>query len=76
MGRIIHYYHLGNEIEAPKSDVIKTNADRVRAMTDEELVNQFTETMGFCCPVKGVDCSLEPDCRACFDRWLKQEVTE
>lgn len=51
-----------------------TNADRIRSMTDEELVNQFTETMGFCCPMKGVDCSLEPDCRACFDRWLKQEA--
>ena len=54
----------------------KSNADRIRAMTDEELVEQFAEEMGFCCPVKGVDCSLEPDCRVCFARWLKQEVQE
>ena len=60
----------------PCKDRRISNADRIRSMTDEELVNQFTETMGFCCPVKGVDCSLEPDCRMCFDRWLKQEVTE
>lgn len=53
-----------------------TNADRIRAMTNEELVKQFAVEMGFCCPVKGVDCSLEPDCRVCFARWLKQEATD
>ena len=55
---------------------IKTNADRIRAMTDEELVEQFAVEMGFCCPVEGIDCSLEPDCRVCFARWLKQEAME
>ena len=53
-----------------------TNADRIRSMTDEELVGQFAEEMGFCCPVKGIDCSLEPDCRVCFARWLKQEAKD
>ena len=54
----------------------KTNGDRIRLMSDEELVGQFAEEMGFCCPVKGIDCSLEPDCRVCFARWLKQEANE
>jgi len=53
-----------------------TNADRIRSMTDEELVELLTEEEGFCCPVRGVDCLKELDCQECFARWLKQEVTE
>ena len=44
MSRMVYFDHLGNEIDAPKSDVIKTNAtnaDRIRSMTDEELCNEF-----------------------------------
>jgi len=72
-------FQLYSESEAKHifaADKPKTNADRIRAMTDEELVKQFAVEMGFCCPVKGVDCSLEPDCRVCFARWLKQEAAD
>lgn len=53
-----------------------TNADRIRAMTDEELVKQFASVDGFCCPIKGVDCYSESDCRVCFASWLKEEAKE
>ena len=59
-----------------------TNADRIRAMTDEELADNFASR---CCPHKDefYNCgeinrkefSLE-DCKSCWLDWLKQEVTE
>jgi hypothetical protein len=49
-----------------------TNADRIRCMNDEELADLFTCIDMFCCPVKGISCAKEPDCKACFERWLKQ----
>lgn len=52
---------------------IKTNADRIRSMTDEELAETFTCIDMFCCPVKGANCADEPDCKGCFERWLKRE---
>lgn len=40
MGRTVYYDHNGNLIDPPKADPIKpTNADRIRAMTDEELAD-------------------------------------
>ena len=53
---------------------IVTNADRIRAMTDEELAREFTRLDMFCCPVTGVTCANEPKCQDCFKRWLKQEA--
>ena len=53
-----------------------TNADRIRSMADEELVELLTEEEGFCCPVRGVNCLKELDCQECFARWLKQEADE
>ena len=61
-----------------KEPSLRTNADRIRAMTDEELAEFLT-------PVKCVDCHLL-DCgveeigdnRTCEQRirdWLKQEVS-
>ena len=46
--------------------VPKTNADRIRAMTDEELVNFF---WNWC---EGVECKGK-DCDECIEIWLKQE---
>lgn len=51
-----------------------TNADRIRAMPDEELAREFTRLDMFCCPVTGVTCAYEPKCQDCFKRWLKQEA--
>lgn len=53
-----------------------TNADRIRAMTDEELVENFRDLMPdelFCsgvCPDCGQD-SIPP-CDLCRLKWLKQ----
>lgn len=46
-----------------------TNADRIRAMTDEELAEKVS-MMTFCsaCPVPGCDCLLDLD--TCKDTWL------
>lgn len=52
----------------------QTNADRIRAMSDEELAREFTRLDMFCCPVSGVTCAYEPKCQDCFKRWLKQEA--
>ena len=54
----------------------KTNADRIRAMSDEELAETFTCIDMFCCPVEGISCAREPDCKSCFERWLKQEAED
>ena len=80
MSRIVYYDCKGNEIEAPKSDVIKTNADKIRAMTDEELA----ESLGILadcreCSHRNADDScniIDGSCQTQWLDWLKQEVTE
>ena len=49
-----------------------TNADRVRAMTDEELA-EFCIKYTFNCP--SVDCP-DDDCKGCWFEWLRQEVKD
>lgn len=54
-----------------------TNADRIRAMSDEELATAL-ETALFC-PYKGTDewCGLKNEyCNACLLDWLQQPVEE
>ena len=54
-----------------------TNADRIRSMTDEELVHQFTQRDTFFCPVAKGDtdtCRGNWSCEDCFAKWLKKEV--
>lgn len=54
-----------------------TNADRIRAMSDEELANMWC-TYVDCgeCP-KRIGCSMNyQDCLRLALEWLKQEVTE
>ena len=47
----------------------QTNADRIRTMTDEELVDII------CCQYK--ECKdLDAECNKCLLEWLKQEVEE
>ena len=57
----------------------QTNADRIRAMTDEELAEFMAKNVG-CneCPFF-VTCRSAPQDRECSDRWLdwlQQEVRE
>ena len=53
----------------------KTNADRIRSMTDEELSEMLR------CPYKDVEtwvrkCSQYKSCPECMLDWLKEEVKE
>lgn len=56
-----------------------TNADKIRAMTDEEIAALFTMEynggMVYTCPVISTDCENDI-CDECFLRWLKQEAKE
>ena len=49
-----------------------TNADRIRAMTDEELVNVIPCPLGFSI----FRCPIERQCGPCKREWLKQPVEE
>lgn len=49
----------------------QTNADRIRAMTDEELA-EFVSGLG--CPDHAMDCMRA--CLECCLKWLKQPVKE
>lgn len=65
--------------EALQKQKTQTNADRIRAMTNDQLVKLFTafEYDGkpiFSCPADGPNCSMENECRECFLSWLKQEA--
>lgn len=54
------------------NEKIKTNADRIRAMTDEELVDVIE------CPF-GIDadiCFPKKSCAACVLKWLRSPVEE
>ena len=62
------------EMETETAKRKMTNADRIRAMTDEEL----SETIK--CPYPGLECLHVNDdnypCSKCKLDWLKQEVAE
>ena len=50
--------------------VQKTNADKIRAMNDEELAKVMERMLG--CPVTG-DCKkMLEDCNDCWLEWLQQ----
>lgn len=56
----------------------KTNADRIRAMTDEELAEKVSR-ITFCsaCPVPGCDDFLGMDqCRDAWLSWLRSQVED
>lgn len=52
---------------------VKTNADRIRAMSDEELA-QFLNTRG--CPSENHSNCFEMPCKHCWEKWLKQPAEE
>ena len=48
----------------------QTNADRIRAMSDEELAKVMERMLG--CPITG-DCKkMSEDCNDCWLEWLQQ----
>lgn len=54
-----------------------TNADRIRAMSDEELAEWFNVMNGIdkVCPDFGAH-NCRESCRECWLDWLKREVSE
>lgn len=54
----------------------QTNADRIRAMTDEELA-ELIYRRHTCPPGKGyLDCKISDTCDKCWVDWLQQPVKE
>lgn len=54
----------------------KTNADRIRSMTDEELLNWINGIPSACMDFDNESrCTLFDTCRECWLEWLKQEAS-
>ena len=51
-----------------------TNADRIRAMSDEELSKWISDNADTLCPPKDSYCTA--DCALCWLEWLKEEAEE
>ena len=49
-----------------------TNADRIRAMSDEEMAKKLGRGLG--CPVTADCMKMSGDCKACWLDWLQQPV--
>lgn len=53
----------------------KTNADRIREMTDEELAEKTCRMIVcFCCPVKGCRGCAPDECTEALLSWLRSPV--
>ena len=71
----------GADIEMEKNREIKTNADRVRNMTNEELAYFLLDVNDSCyLPCKIIDekCrhfGTDKGCKDCFKEWLESEYT-
>jgi len=72
-----NYSGLAEEYGIPPTGYEKknqTNADRIRAMTDEELAGLFADMrQEHWCPPDGGDC--KEYCSDCWLDWLKKEAT-
>ena len=59
----------------PKPYKAQTNADKIRAMSDEELADIISREAGYCAPTG--DCEkASNDCKDCWLDWLKQSAEE
>lgn len=58
-------------VDGPCSDEMPTNADRIRAMTDEELA----KTLDMSCP-PDTSCNDGQNCVKCWKDWLQQPAKE
>ena len=80
MSRTVYYDWQGNEVKPPKAaPVPMTNADRIRAMTDEELADIMGPYECVGCPVEteNGECLQEGEnCHKALLRWLKSPVEE
>lgn len=64
-----------NDMDVPSK---RTNADRIRAMSVEELARKFAEQTWRVCPPLGNGCQsgLGFGCKKCWLDWLNQEVSD
>ena len=67
--------------DLPDADVVQTNADRIREMSDEELAKMFTKASADGCPPKmDWDCAKDEygwdACDDCWCKWLRQQHKE
>lgn len=68
MSKYVYVDHTGCLLDPP-IELPETNADRIRAMTDEELAEVI------CCQnYKHKDDCFNTPCSECIKEWLKQEV--
>ena len=51
-----------------------TNADRIRAMSDEEMAKLLDYKLG--CPAAGDCTKMSKDCKACWLDWLQKPADE
>ena len=58
----------GFNLDVPVIGVGKTNADHIRSMTDEDLINVIPCPLGF----SMFRCTIEKPCVYCKREWLKQ----
>lgn len=49
----------------------KTNADRIRSMTDEELAELLSTGTFICDKLDDNHCEYTPDCKECRLSWLR-----
>ena len=56
-------------LDYPKPYKSQTNADRIRAMSDEELADVVANGVG--CVLKAPHC-MDVDCTPCILKWLQQ----
>ena len=63
-----------NHTDCPYRTEPITNADRIRAMSDEELCNAIKKTYIGMAPWCDHHCTLDDDCKCntCLKEWLKQ----
>ncbi len=54
---------------------LQTNADRIRAMSDEELA-KVPMMFGYSCVFQNRECGIEQTCEMCLLEWLKQPAEE
>ena len=77
--RVLDEYEYNGKTIREWADLIanpKTNADRIRSMTDEELAQYMgdVQTWGGCPNYGARNCT--ENCADCWLDWLKQEVGE
>ena len=57
-------------LDYPKPCKPQTNAQKIRAMSDEELAKLLDYELG--CPATGDCAKMSKDCNACWLEWLQQ----